>query len=118
MPNNEQAGNTIPIPTYPNGVNVSSLPSFTPFHQLGGTVGVLLKTGAGVLHTVVCNTPSVTATLTVFNGTNNSGTIVASLGGNASLIPFTALFDVAFTVGLFVVVVDSSGASDWTVTYK
>jgi hypothetical protein len=65
----------------------------------------LIKTGPGVLHAVVVNKPTSTATLELDDALTNTTPIIGLHGAYpASIAPFTVVYDVAFTTGLSVTV--------------
>ena len=72
----------------------------------------VVKTGAGVLHSIVVNTTAAGA-ITIYDNTAASGTKIGTM--KASIVEGTYVFDVAFTKGLTIV---TAAASDITVTYK
>lgn len=76
----------------------------------------VVKTGAGVLHSIIINKPGSSDTLTVYDNTAASGTKIASITVTAS-VNFVFLYDVAFTTGL---TITSGGttAGDYTATYR
>jgi len=68
------------------------------------TADALIKTGAGVLHAVVCNSDAAATagSFTIYDNTAESGTQIHTITFGASLYPPTTMvFDVAFTTGLF-----------------
>lgn len=73
-----------------------------------------VKSGAGILHSITINTVGATDTVTIYDNTAGSGTVIAVL---SSLTSTTLVFDVAFNTGLTIV---SSGttAPDLTVSYR
>lgn len=74
----------------------------------------LIKTGAGVLHTLTVNTVGATDTVTIYDGTSASGTVIAKTD---SALETTFIFDVAFYTGLTVVLAGTTPA-DITVSYN
>lgn len=76
-----------------------------------------VKSGAGVLHSIVINTKgTVASTITVYDNTAGSGTVIAVID---SLTPIGALYlyDVLFTTGL-TLVTTGTVAPDVTVAYR
>ncbi len=71
----------------------------------------LVKTGAGVLHSITV-TETAAGAITVYDNTAASGTIKAAF--KASIVEGTYIFDIAFATGLTVV---TAGASKLTVSY-
>lgn len=74
----------------------------------------LVKTGTGVLHTLTINTIGDTDTVTIYDGTSASGTIIAKTD---SALETTFIFDVAFYTGLTVVLSGTTPA-DITISYN
>lgn len=94
----------------------------TPSKTIGGVVGfnnnnitsattTVVKTGAGVLHTIVLGTTAAGA-ITIYDNTAGSGTKIGIL--KASIVEGTYIYDVAFATGLTIV---TAAASDLTVTF-
>lgn len=78
-------------------------------------------TGPGVLHTIVNNGITVNGVATVYDGIDNTGTVIAVIvlsGANpqVSCQPITLLYDVEVTVGIHIQF-DDTLAADLTVTY-
>jgi len=107
---------------YPNNQNnpAGAIPVYTAaalfLNVTAVTAGTQVKTGSGVLHSVIINTAgSGAATITLYDGTNASGTKIATL--NTSVSPFVATYGAAFTTGLFIVVTGTT-SGDITITYS
>lgn len=81
-----------------------SLPMYNYKNIAAQTTGTLLRTGPGLLHTVVFNKPVATSVLTIYDGVSTSGTKIATITIPASPNTPTMIYDVAFSTGLFVVV--------------
>lgn len=76
-----------------------------------------VKSGPGILRALVVNTPAASATITVYDNTAGSGTKIATITLPATLLaqgPISAVYDVAFTVGLTIV---TTGTCDLTVSW-
>jgi len=80
------------------------------------TAGTLIKTGAGVLHAICVNQKSGTSTdtMTVYDNTAASGTIIGTI--NLSAGQDVLLYDVAFQTGLEVKCTITATA-DLTIVY-
>jgi len=76
----------------------------------------VLKTEAGVLHSVVFNTPVATGVIKIYDNNEAGGPIIATVTSPTSPQNCTLVYDVAFTGGL--TIVSSVTAQDITVTYK
>lgn len=80
------------------------------------------KTGAGILYSVSINKHVNAAVITIYDGTDATGAVIAvcTLGTVAADVPAltmqTVLYDVEFNDGLFIVA--SGAAADWTVAYR
>lgn len=102
----------------PAGTNsIGSLNGFASVHVASATTTVV-KSGAGVLHTLTINKPVASDTITIYDNTAGSGTAIAiptipsTVTGES---PFTLIYDAAFATGLTVV---TSGSDDITVSYR
>lgn len=76
------------------------------------------KSGAGFFHTLNVNRAIATGTITIYDNTVASGTIIALITFGAAVLsdpPLLALYDVAFTTGLTII---TSAATDLTVSYR
>lgn len=71
-----------------------------------------VKSGQGMLHTIVINTTAAGA-ITIYDNTAASGTKIGTL--KASVAEGTYIYDVAFTTGLTIV---TAAASDITVSWS
>lgn len=77
----------------------------------------VVKSGAGILHSITFNTPGASAnTITVYDNTAGSGTKIATIGGVPTTSGLTLRYDAAFGTGLTVVTATGTCA-DITVTY-
>jgi hypothetical protein len=91
------------------------LTSLTSKYQAGTTAGVNYKTGSGVVHGLVISAVSNNATITLYDNTAASGTILFASGAMAANTdPFLLGFDegLPFTTGLTLVI----SAANCTVT--
>lgn len=75
----------------------------------------VVKTGAGILHTLTFTKPVATGVVTIYDNTAASGTIVGTITVPASPQPVTLVFDAALSTGL--TIVTATAAQDITVTY-
>lgn len=82
---------------------------------LAAPTTTVVKTGAGILHTITFNKPVATGVVTVYDNTAASGTVLATITVPASPQPVTLHYDAVFTTGL--TVVTATAAQDITVTY-
>lgn len=93
--------------------------AYTPrglsYAHISTATSTLVKTGPGMLATVVCNAAGTGATVTVYDGVDNTGTVVAA----ASALPAGAVlvYNCVVRTGIYVVTVGSP-AADFTVTYS
>jgi hypothetical protein len=77
----------------------------------------LVKTGPGVLHAIVVNTPTATATIELDDALTNTTPIIGKqLMPTTAANPFTVVYDVAFTTGLSVTV--AIATVDATIVWK
>ena len=82
---------------------------------------VLVKTGAGALHTIVVNGLTTVGDITVYDGVNAGGVVIAVIhlatATSISVQPITLTYDLEIGTGIYVAY-DQSVAADLTVTYK
>lgn len=76
--------------------------------------GDLIKTGAGVVRSLIVNTGGTTSTAVLYDGLTSAGT---KLGTFSTLAAGALPLNIAFTTGLFVVLAGGA-AADVTVTYS
>jgi hypothetical protein len=78
----------------------------------------VVKTGVGMLHSIVVNKHVATGVITIYDNTAASGTKLATITTGAALLsdpPLDAIYDISFTTGLTIV---TSQAEDITVSYR
>lgn len=75
-----------------------------------------IKVAPGFLHTITFNRPVATGTLTCYDNTSASGTLIASITTPASPFPVTLIYDVAYNTGL--TCVTATAAQDITISYR
>ena len=78
--------------------------------------GTLLKTGKGTLLGISVNTPASGATITVYDGIDNTGTVIGIYPATAAGMVALPSYGVAFVTGLYVVT--AVGAANVTVYYQ
>lgn len=86
--------------------------TYTNINAAGTTV---VKSGAGVLHSITFNKPVASEVWTLYDNTAASGTKIGTITLPATLLqqgPYTAVYDIAFSTGLTIV---STGTTDGTV---
>ncbi len=76
----------------------------------------LVKTGPGVLHAVVVNTPTSTGTIELDDALTNTTPIIGKMLFAAAIPPFTVVYDIAFSTGLSVTV--AVATVDATIVWK
>jgi len=102
--------------TQPVSGTVTANPTAFSYNNISTSTTTTVKSGAGVLHTIVVNTDGTVASLvTVYDNTAASGTKIATINSLSSTQ--TYLYDVAFTTGL-TIVTTGTAPSDITVTYR
>ena len=76
-----------------------------------------IKTGPGILHAIVVNKPTSTATIEADDALSNTTPVIAILGAfAASIAPFQLIYDVEFTTGLSVTV--GTATVDATIVWR
>jgi len=82
---------------------------------------VLVKTGAGALHTIVVNGLTTAGDITIYDGIDGTGSIIAvlhlSIATSVSVQPITFVYDLEIATGIYVAY-DQAVAADLTITYK
>ena len=81
---------------------------------LAAPTTTLVKTGAGILHTITFNKPVATGVVTVYDALTATNAI-ATITTPTSPIPVTLTYDIAFATGL--TIVSATAAQDITVSY-
>lgn len=108
-------GDTQPLITDRNGsLYVTETTSGYSFSNLATNATTTLKSGPGVLHTVVINTKGGTSTATIFDNTSGSGNKIATIDTTLSTTAF--VYDTAFVLGLTIVTAGVS-AADLTISF-
>lgn len=74
-----------------------------------------VKTGAGILHKIVINTPVAAETIGLIDNTSGSTVNIGEITTTADLKPYELVYDCRFSTGLRIV---TSGTSDITVIYQ
>ena len=76
----------------------------------------LLKTGAGVLHSITFNKPVSTGTCKIDDALTDTTPVIGTITTPASPMPVTLIYDVEFTVGL--TIVTGTASQDITVAFS
>ena len=84
------------------------------YSNLVANVSSTIKSGAGILHTVVVNTLGTTPTIQIYDNTAASGT---KIGLITPTVTGTYDYDVSFNTGL-TVVTTGTGTADITITWQ
>jgi hypothetical protein len=110
-----QPGNT-PNSTPWLTTNTASAAGGYSYSHLAANATTTVKSGAGTLHSIVINTPGVADTITVYDNTSSTGTIIGVIN-DASASAVTLPYDAAFSTGLTVVVAGTT-PPDVTILWK
>ena len=90
-----------------------------PFTHVTGTV--LVRTGQGVLHSIVVNGLTTAGDATVYDGVDNTGAVIAVLHldptTSVSVQPIPFIYDCKFATGIYIEY-DQNLAADLTVTHQ
>lgn len=82
---------------------------------------VLVKSGAGALHTIVVNGLTTAGDITVYDGIDATGDVIAVLHLNpttsVSVQPITFVYDLEIEIGIYIEY-DQSVVADLTITHK
>ena len=76
------------------------------YSRISAQATTVVKAGSGMLHSITISSgTAATATVTVFDNTAGSGTVIFSYtqGAAAPTAPVTLIFDVRFNIGLTIV---------------
>ena len=77
----------------------------------------LVRTGPGILHAITLNTPVATGTITIYNGiAAATGTLIATVLTPTTTVPYTIIYDVAFSTGL--TIVTGTATQNITVSFR
>lgn len=86
------------------------------FVHLAANAETLVKTGAGVLHSITINTAGASSNLvTVYDGTSTAGAVIAIINSTIAQAPIR-MYDTKFSVGLYIAIATGT-APDITVAY-
>lgn len=98
------------------GGNATGLSVYSQYKYLNITTGTstLVKTGVGMLASVMINKGVAAATITIYDGIDNTGAKIGTIT-MVDAVPHALAYQVSFTTGLYIV---TSGASDITVTFR
>ena len=92
-----------------------------PWEYAHVTADTLVRTGQGVLHTIVVNGLTTAGDATVYDNTAESGTVIAvlhlDLTTSVSVQPITLVYDVKVNTGIYIGF-DGNLAADLTVSFK
>lgn len=100
--------------------NVANLPdavSACRYTHLTTAASTLIKTGPGYLASVTINTLAASAVITVYDGIDNTGAVIAVITNPATLLiegPQSAFYGVGFVTGLYTV---TTGTQDITISW-
>jgi len=108
---------SVPVVLASNHSDIVTKKSASSYAHLNSTGTTTIKSGAGILRRVVVNTNgSGSNTLTIYDNTSGSGTVIAAID-TANGVSCHFEYNVAFSTGL--TVVDATGTSaDITVIYE
>lgn len=86
---------------------------------LAAPTTTLVKTGVGLLHSIIINKPLANGVITIYDGVDATGTLLGTITKPATLLSDLVnaiIYDIPLTVGLCIVT--SGAAQDITVTYR
>lgn len=90
------------------------------YAHVAATTVPAVKVGPGVLHTLIFNGMTVVGTLVLYDGEDNTGTVIGAItydsAVHVSCQPVPFIYDCAFTVGLHLEFT-AGLVADFTVTY-
>jgi len=97
-----------------SAVGAASTSSGYSYNHQSANGTVTIKSGAGTLHTVTINTAGTADTVTLYDSTTGTGTVIAVIG---SATEISIIYDIAFSTGLTAVITGTT-APDVTFSYK
>jgi hypothetical protein len=103
-----------------NQVGTASIPgafSASKYYHTAVAATPLIKTGAGFLGSIIMNTPVASGTITVYDGIDNTGAVIAIITNPGTLVaegPVGAFYGIGFMTGLYIVI---TGTQDITVSW-
>ncbi len=74
-----------------------------------------VKTGAGILHKIIVNTPVASSTIKLIDNSTGTTANIATITNTSDVKPYELIYDCRFATGLRIV---TSGADDITVVYQ
>jgi hypothetical protein len=87
------------------------------YKNLAANANTSVKSTPGFLHALVINKIGASSnTITVYDGTDATGTVIATIDSTIAGAP-TRIFDVSFTTGLYVAIATGT-APDITISYR
>ena len=98
-------------PYYGQPVNIGEYQNFT-----ATTIGTLIKTGEGVLFSLIFNKPVAAGVITLYDGLTTGGTLIGTITVPASPQLSVLPLNIRFATGLFIVI--ATNAQDLTVSYR
>ena len=95
--------------------NTGVIPGYS-YANITTQTTTVLRTGAGILHTITFNNPTATAVVTIYDNTAASGSaLIGTITVPTSPLPITLKYDAVFSTGL--TVKTATATCDITVTY-
>lgn len=82
------------------------------YKNITGQATTLVKTGAGVLHSITFNKPVATGTVEIDDAVSNTTPKIGTITTPTGPFPVTLIYDVAFSVGLSI----TTGTADQDLT--
>ena len=85
------------------------------YKNITTTTTTLVKSGAGILHTLTLTKPVATGTIAIYDGIDATGTLIGTITVPANPQPSTLTFNAHVLVGI--TIVTGTAAQDITVTF-
>lgn len=104
----------MPYPVIPDTPVAVANESFL-YNHISTNTTTVVKSGPGLLHWVTINTPGSVETITIYDNTAASGTLIST--HTAPLQGAVYEYDIAFTTGLTIVTAGTT-AGDYTISYR
>ena len=93
----------------------SNYPVGWRYSHITDTTTTVIKEGPAIIHSVIIGSPTQNAVITIYDGVDDSGEVVAVMTTAANILPRSVLINISLEVGL--TVVTTTASQDITITY-
>jgi hypothetical protein len=85
------------------------------YDHIAGAATTQVKSGSGILHKIVLNTPVASSTISLIDNTSGSTVNLGLITNTTDVKPYVIEYNARFSTGLRII---TSGADDITVVYQ